>query len=181
MGSSNWASCQSPAPQVASERQSGGAAGVGLEGSPAHGRQRLLRCVAWQRGGSRHFLGAGERGQGGPPASWSRPSAEGVKASQHVWLLMIATPQGPGEYSREAFSLLLSVTGVRAQGPQSAPVSEWLAVCPLSVCLSVWVALGQVRAHSDAPVSFLQLEPAFVAPGHKPPSLGPDFCILPVY
>lgn len=112
------------------------------------------------------------RGQGGPPASWSRPSAEGVKASQHVWLLMIATPQGPGEDSREAFCRLLSVTGVRAEGPQSAPVSEWLAVCPLSVGLSVWVAPGQVRAHSDAPVSFLQLEPAFVAAGHKPPAWG---------
>lgn len=47
VGSSNWAPCQSQAPQVASALQSGGAAWVGLEGlrSP-HGRPALLRWMA---------------------------------------------------------------------------------------------------------------------------------------
>lgn len=77
--------------------QSGGAAGVGLEGSLCTW-EAVHYSGAWRQGESRHFLRVGKRGPGSPPASWRQPSAEGVKASQHVWLLMIVTHQGPGEY-----------------------------------------------------------------------------------
>lgn len=76
--------------------QSGGEAGWDQRAPSARGRQRIAQvhgtkvAVATSSG-----LGRGDRS---PPASWRQPSAEGVKASQHVWLLMIVTHQGPGEY-----------------------------------------------------------------------------------
>lgn len=77
--------------------QSGGVARVGLEGSLCTW-EATHYSGTWHQGESRRFLGAGKRAQGSPSASWRQLSAEGVKASQHVWLLMIATHQGPGEY-----------------------------------------------------------------------------------
>lgn len=97
VGSSNWASCQSQAPQVVSVLQSGRAARVGLEGSLCTWEPGLY-SGAWRQSGSRRFLRAEKRGHGNLSASWRQPSTEGVKTSQHVWLLMIATHQGPGEY-----------------------------------------------------------------------------------
>lgn len=77
--------------------QSGRAARVGLEDSLCLW-EAALSSGAWRQGGSRCFLRAERRGQGDLAASWRQPSIEGVKTSQHVWLLMIATHQGPGEY-----------------------------------------------------------------------------------
>lgn len=94
VGSFNWASCQSRVPQVASVLQSGGAAWVGLAAPLSAGGEARHCSGGWQQGGSGHFLGAGQRGPGHPSASLRQPSAEGVKASQPVWLLMIATHLG---------------------------------------------------------------------------------------
>lgn len=70
VGSSNWAPCQSPAPQVASELQSGGATGVGLEGSRSpHGRHY---SGGWHRDGSCRFAQGWEEGTG---LSISQPEA----------------------------------------------------------------------------------------------------------
>lgn len=44
----------------------------------------------WQPAKSCHSLRAWQRGQDSPAAGSWQPSREGVKASQHVWLLMIA-------------------------------------------------------------------------------------------
>lgn len=77
--------------------QSGGAARVGLEGSFCTWAA-VLYSGAWRQSGSRRFRRAEKRGHGNLSASWRQPGTEGVKTSQHVWLLMIATHQGPGEY-----------------------------------------------------------------------------------
>lgn len=102
-----------------------------------------------QVGGFKGQLLLSRAGRQGPSCSTSQsglPSTDGVKASWHVWLLMIATPQGPG--TRDWVSIKrkpcpsLRVKGVRVvacigAGRQTEEVvREYFSV----LCLCVWVS-----------------------------------------
>lgn len=76
--------------------QSGGVAWVGREGSAHHMGGSGITQVDGSKVGVSASSGLG-RGDGLSISQLEAASTEGVKASQHVWRLMIATHQGPGE------------------------------------------------------------------------------------